>query len=120
MPHTEAGATVPSKEERRESQRAILIVQVGCKTSGDWGLGHTQDISDSGLLLVTPETFEPRTEITVRFNLPPDPPSFFVETPGAVARVQSGQSMGIQFLQVTERQRDAIAKYVRRVLERGV
>ena len=111
---------MPPNEERRGSQRATLIVQVECKTGGDWGLGHTQDISDGGLLLVTPETFEPRTEITVRFNLPPDPPSFFVETPGVVARVQPGQFIGIQFLQVTERQRDAIAKYVRQVLERGV
>jgi len=92
-------------------------MQVEFKATGDYTLGHSQDISEGGLVVVTPETVESQSEIVVRFNLPPYTPGVFVESQGVVTHVQPGKSMGIQFLQLTDAQRKAITKFVRQVLE---
>lgn len=117
IPPGDATATTPAPEEQRASQRAPLLVQVEFKTSGDYILGHAQDISEGGLLVVTPETVEPRNEVVVRLNLPPYTPGVFIESRGVVARVLWGECMGIQFVQLTDAQRKAIAKFVQHVLE---
>ena len=117
MPPSETAPTMPSPpDERRKNQRAILIVQVECKGTQDYVLGQSQDISEGGLLVVTPQPLNSQTEVTVRLNLPPDPPGDFIESQGIVAHVRPGESMGIQFLQLTDRQREAIVKFVRQVL----
>ena len=118
IPPGEATATKPAPEEQRATQRATLLVQVEFKTARDYTLGHSQDISEGGLLVVTPETVEPRSEVVVRFNLPPYTPGVFIESQGVVARVLWGECMGIQFLQLTDAQRKAIATFVQQVLER--
>jgi len=114
----EATPTKPAPEEQRASQRATLLVQVEFKTTRDYTLGHSQDISEGGLLVVTPETVESRSEVVIRFNLPPYTPGVFIESLGVVAHVLWGECMGIQFLQLTDAQRKAIATFVQQVLER--
>ena len=117
IPPGEATAPAPAPDERRGSPRAILIVQVEFKTTRDYTLGHSQDISEGGLLVVTPETVESRSEVVLRFNLPPYTPGVFIESQGVVTHVQPGKSLGIQFLRLKDAQREAIAKFVRQVLE---
>jgi len=93
---------------------------VECKTSQDYCLGRLQDISEGGVLIVTPETFRSQTGIVIRFHLPPYPPGIFIESQGVVVRVRPGEYMGIQFLLLTDEQRKAITKFVQQALEQGV
>lgn len=120
MPAAGAAPAQSPKEEQRKSPRASLIVQVEFKTTRDYTLGHSQDISEGGLLVTTPETVEPPSEIVIRFNLPPYTPGVFIESQGVVTHVRPGEYMGIQFLQLTDRQREAIVKFVQQALAGGI
>ena len=112
MSAPEPAADKPSEEERRKTQRVGLVTQVECKTTGDYNLGRSQDISEGGLLVVTRTTLDSGTEVVVRFNLPPYPRGIHMEVPGVVVWVRAGESLGIQFLQLKDQQREAIAKYI--------
>jgi len=114
-----AGGEVPiasSGEEQRKTERALLIVQVEFKAAGDYTLGRSQDISEGGLRVLTPETVEAGSGVIVRFNLPPYTPGVLIESPGLVVHVQPASGMGIEFLQLTEQQRQAIVRYVRQTV----
>jgi len=78
------------------------------------------DISESGVLLVTLETFESQTEVVLRFHLPPYPAGIFIESKGVVVRVRAGDYMGIEFLLLTDAQRNAIRKFVQQAWEPNV
>ena len=112
MPGAGPAPTEPSQEERRRSPRAALMVQVEYTKGGDYVLGRSQDVSEGGLSVLTSETLEPRTEVVIRFNLPPYPPGILIEAQGEIVRVRPGEGLGIQFLQLSDRQRQAIARYV--------
>lgn len=107
-----ASPTGPSPEERRKSQRVVLITQIECTATHDYTLGRSRDISEGGLLVFTTETFEPQTEVVVRFNLPPSPPGVPIEAQGVVVHVQPGEQLGIQFFELTDQQRQAIAQFI--------
>ena len=101
----------------RKHPRVRLVTQVESKSSRAVGLGRTEDISEGGLLIRTPETFDSQSEVTVRFNLPPIPPGRPIETQGLVVHTQPGVSMGIQFLQLDDRNRNAIVGFVQKSCE---
>ncbi|MBI4458919.1 MAG: PilZ domain-containing protein [Acidobacteria bacterium] len=90
-----------------------------CRSSGAYTLGRSQDASEGGLSVQTRDIFEPRTEVVVRFNLPPYPPGIPIEAKGEIVHIRSGE-MGIQFLSLSDRQRQAIARYVRESLEEDI
>lgn len=120
MPADEAAPAESPKEEQRTSPRASLIVQVEFKTARDYTLGRSQDISEGGLLVATPETVESQSEVVIRFNLPPYTPGAFIESQGVVTHVRPGEYMGIQFLQLQDWQRKAIVKFIQQALEGGI
>ena len=70
-----------------------------------------QNISEGGLLVKTPDTFDTKTEVTVRFNLPPIPHGRHIESKGVVIHAKPGVHMGIEFLQMKEEHRKAIAEF---------
>ena len=104
--------------DHRFNQRAALLVQVECETKEAYSLGRCQNISETGILVRTPETFELSTSVLVRFVLPP-PTAVTVETRGTVVRVQPGESMGIQFVELKDRYRAAIADFVEQASKEG-
>lgn len=111
-----------SPDERRKTQRVGLITQVECKTTGKYTLGRSRDISEGGLFVVTGETFDCGTEVVVRLNLPPYHLGILLESEGVVTWVRATESMGIQFIQLKDQQREAIAKYIQlegRITESG-
>ena len=113
MSGTEPANDKPSPEERRKTQRVGLITQVECKATGNYSLGRSQDISESGLLAITGNTFDSGIEVVIRFNLPPYPPGILIESRGVVVWVRAGESMGIWLIQLEDKQREAIAKYIK-------
>jgi len=98
--------------ERRERRRVSLLAQVESGTVAHFSIGRVQNISEGGLFVKTPDTFDPTTEITVRFNLPPIPHGRHIESMGVVIHAKPGVHMGIEFLQMKEEHRKAIAELV--------
>jgi hypothetical protein len=76
-------------------------------------LGRTDNISLTGLLLRTRETFSPGTEVTVRFHLPPGPSGPLVESLAQVVRAKEGASMGMRFLELPDPDRHRLERYLR-------
>ena len=97
---------------QRKSQRVLLVIQVESIATGARSIGRTEDISTGGLRMLTRDTFEPKTTVTIRFNLPPVPPGRPVECQGMVVRVQPGAHMAVEFLRLREEDRKAIAEYI--------
>ena len=85
-------------------------MQVECKATGASSLGRSQDVSEGGLLLLTRDTFDVQAAVVVRFHLPPS--GTFLEVQGVVVRVEPGEFMGIQFLELKDPQRRALANFV--------
>ena len=117
MPGAGPALTDPFQEERRRSPRAALIVRVECKRTGDYVLGRSQDVSEGGLSVLTSETFDPQAEVVVRFKLPPYSPGIPIESSGVVVHARPGEQRGVQFLQLSERQREALARYVQQAAD---
>lgn len=118
----EPAALKPSREDRRKTRRVHLITHVQCKITGDYTMGRSEDISEGGLLVVTGKTFDSQTEVAVHFDLPPYPPGILIEIQGVVVWARAAESMGIQFLEPSDQQREAIAKYIQleeRITQRG-
>lgn len=111
VPRPQADAP-SSTVERRRSKRITLLTQVQTLGPELQSLGRTEDISEGGLLIQSPETFAPNTEVTFRFNLPPIPPGRPIEGQGMIVRAEPGIKMGIQFLLLTDADRKAIAEFV--------
>ena len=104
---------------RRKSLRARLITQIESRGPGSSSIGHTEDVSETGLLVLTRETFDPPTEVTIRFNLPPVPPGRPVECHGVVVRSTPGVHMAIQFRNLGDGDHKALAEYVRQTSSQG-
>jgi hypothetical protein len=112
-------ATKPIGVNRRKTLRARLVTQLESRAPVGSSIGHTEDISEAGLLVLTRETFDPQTEVTIRFNLPPFPPGHPVECQGEVVRTEPGANMAIEFHQLKEDDREALAAYVRQTRAQG-
>jgi c-di-GMP-binding flagellar brake protein YcgR len=76
-------------------------------------MGNSIDVSESGLLMVTSETLKPGTEVVVRFALPASSQAITIETKGIVVRELPWKSIAIQFVDLKEEDRRAIAQYVK-------
>ncbi len=92
--------------------QAGVLATVENGTVARLGIGLVQNISEGGLLVKTPNTFDPKTEVTVRFNLPPIPHGRHIECQGMVIHAKPGVHMRIEFLQMKEEHRKAIAEFV--------
>lgn len=93
----------------RKYPRARLLVQVEARVGGITTMGRTQNVSETGLCLLSPETFDPQTEVLVRFNLSAGRP---IEAKGLVVRALPGVEMGIVFVDLKNDDRGAIADFV--------
>ena len=93
----------------RRHPRVRLVTQVEATS-----LGRTENISESGMLVVTRDTFEPGTEVRFRFSLPG---GRSIEGFGKVVHSKSKAQMGIEFAELTESDRHAIAEFVRQACE---
>jgi len=104
----------PSGQERRKSPRVSLLVRVECKTLRKYILGHCQNISETGMLVTTTDTFDVAEPVTLRFMLPPISSGKAVQATATVLRTKAGESMAFQFVRLPESFRRAIAEFVER------
>ncbi len=104
----ERGARETRKVPRRHP-RVRLVTQVEATS-----LGRTENISEGGMLVVTRDTFEPGTEVKFRFSLPG---GRSIEGYGKVIHSKSKTQMGIEFGDLKQEDRKAIATFVREAAE---
>lgn len=102
----------PPWRNPRKHPRVNLVTQVESRAEGRISLGRVENISVGGMLVLTRETFEAGSEVVVRFNLPD---GGHVEAAARVMHTKPGAQMGIQFLNLTEEDRRAIAGFVHQV-----
>jgi len=98
--------------DRRKRRRVSLLATVVNGNVTHVGICLVQNISEGGLLVKTPNTFGPKTEVTVRFKLPSIPHDRHIECQGVVIHTEPGFHMRIEFLQLKEEHRKAIAEFV--------
>ena len=98
--------------KRRRNERRQLVVQVDYRGAEAVCLGRTVDLSESGLLMTTPEPLEPGTPVEVRFAVPVHPQAVTVQAKGTVVRANPGHSMAIRFTELDDADRDAIKRYL--------
>lgn len=77
-------------------------------------IGRTENISVGGMLVSTRQTFEPETEVIVRFKLPA---GRTIQAQGRVVHTLSRLKMGIQFLEMKEEDQKAIEEFVKQASE---
>ncbi len=93
----------------RKHRRAPINVKAEIQQGGRTYRGRTANISEGGILIVTPFTFAPYTELTIHLTLPS---GVSIEALGVVRHRKAGAHMGLLFLQLNEAARIAIAEYV--------
>lgn len=102
----EPQASPPPEMRRspRKHPRVRLVTQVEATS-----LGHTENISEGGMLMITRDTFEPDTEVMFRFNLPN---GRTIHGKGLVVHSKPKAQMGIKFMHLKEGDRRAITEFV--------
>lgn len=108
----ESNISLPWNRLPRKHPRVPLLTQVQSQSGGLSTLGQTENISVSGVLVLSRETLEAGSEVAVRFNLPG---GRHVDARGAVRHSQPGRQMGIEFLQLQDADRKAIEEFVQGV-----
>jgi glutaredoxin len=96
----------------RKHPRVWLDTQVESLASGVTSIGRAENLSVGGLLVYTRQTFDPRTDVVVRFSLPR---GHAVEGRGVVAHANRGVRMGIRFTELKEEDRVAIEEFVQAI-----
>ena len=99
----------PTGADKRRAKRVPILTQVEAQGDRRSVLGQGKNISVTGMLVETPETFPIATSVVVRFFLPPD--RFRIEGAGRVVWEDEGRSIGISFTGLTDAHRDRIAAY---------
>jgi uncharacterized protein (TIGR02266 family) len=108
--------------ERRNAQRAELMVQIDYSTVDEMFSEFTRDINEGGLFIETDSPRPVGTEIALYFNLPGGEGG--IETTGRVVRTTSTGSgtaagMGVEFDELTGNNRAKIDKLVRELRTLG-
>ncbi len=100
-------------EEHRAKQRVSLLTAV--TTEGKRPpvrFGKSENISEGGMRIKSSEMLPLDPVIMVRFLLPVHPETIAVNAKARPVWMARGYSMGIQFLDLKEEYREAIAKFV--------
>ena len=101
--------------ERRKAQRAALLVRVEFQApESSYSIGECENISETGMWVKTTTGFTDKQQVTLRFVLPPVGVGIAVQTRAVVVRTYPGQGVAFEFVDLSARSRDAIARYVSR------
>ncbi len=108
-PKVQHTGLTPSAADKRRAKRVPILTQVEAQGDRRSVLGQGKNISVTGMLVETPETFPIATSVVVRFFLPPD--RFRVEATGRVVWEDEGRSIGIVFTGLMDAHREKISAY---------
>ncbi len=111
------GAPPPDTDERRDSERATLELEIGLEGDNRFYTGKTGDLSKGGLFIATETPLAVDTELVLSFVLPD---GYRVSAEGTVAWVRAPRyrphelpvGMGVRFEALGEKDRRAIEHYL--------
>src|SRR5690348_574091 len=106
-------------QERRRSKRVGLPVRIECKTVSRFILGRCENVSETGILINSRETFDSRREVSIRFGLPPRATGPAVSAAGIVVRVEPGKAMALKFANMSAGCRTCLTQYIQQTEESG-
>lgn len=99
--------------DKRIHRRAKLVAQVRCEALSRQEVLVTRDVSVGGLFVGAKKPFPRDSEVAITFQLKSNGPS--VSCRGHVAYSIAGVGMGIQFIDLSEENRQAIEKFIEEV-----
>lgn len=114
MPENSSNASTPPPGVRK-FPRILFATPVEVRGPERTSLGQTANMSLGGVLIVTPKTASPESEVSVRFNLPT---GHSVQAEALVVHAQPDVRMGVRFLRFPEQGQRALAEFVERILDR--
>ncbi len=106
---SEAMSPLLTPQATRKYPRVRLLTPAKTQKGDVVSFGRTGNLSEGGLLILSRDTFPPQTEVTVCFQLSPRQP---VDACGRIVHALPSERMGIQFVQLREEDRTAIARFV--------
>ena len=107
-----AGSKQEVLREPRAKRRVPLGVETSCLTESSFGFGIAENISETGILIHVPHPYPLNSKIEIRFSLYVDSAVVVIQTKGKVVWVHPGAMMGIQFIDLLEKYRSAISRFV--------
>jgi hypothetical protein len=110
-PRVQPPGVASAGADKRRAKRVPILTQVEAQGDRRAVLGQGKNISLTGMLVETPETFPIATAVVVRFFLPPE--RYRIEAAGKVVWEDEKRSMGIVFTGLMDEHRDRIAAYTR-------
>ena len=104
-------------KEKRKTPRVStdLLAQIEILPEKLRILGRIMNLGIGGILFKTADKIDRSTKISIRFNLPPFPPSLPVEAIGRVVRLQQGVGFAVKFSQLEESDSQAIAQFLENI-----
>ena len=102
--------------DSRNQRRVSLFTQIESRSSGATSLGRTRNISMNGLLVESRDTFDPQTNVIVRFSLAS---GHTIQAEGVVMHSLLGVHMGIKFIKLKDDDRKIIEHFVKQVAPRA-
>ncbi len=115
MPKMDLLLVQPGQMEQagQRAERAQLLVRIECKTPRTFVVGRCENISVTGMLIKSQQTFEVPEAVTLRFDLPPPAMAgMVVQTNAVVVRAERGGFMAVAFVDLKPTHRQAIAKCI--------
>lgn len=112
-PHRIKASDVPPEQERRESDRSEMLMEVGLEGANRFYTGQADDLSRGGVFVATDDPLPVGTEVTLSFVLPD---GHRIATAAAVAWVRAPRyrpdalpaGMGVRFRELTPGDVEAI------------
>jgi hypothetical protein len=101
-----------SNNERRRAGRVALIRDIEYAGEGNRTRRRLTDLGPNGVYIDTTGPLPMGSEIDLRFTLPDD---HVVSATGVVRYHQPGVGMGIEFVEISEDDRDRIKRWVDRL-----
>ena len=98
-------------EERRGNRRVTVRTEVIRDGKPSVSFGRGENISEGGMKLESSQTFPPDEVVKVRFVLP-HPQGAVITSEAKVVWVKPGASVGLQFLDLKDEFREAIARFI--------
>ena len=99
-------------EEHRAKRRATVMTEVFHGGRSSFRFGKGENICEGGMRIKPSQMPRPEAVINVRFILPVHPKATAVEVQARVIWTERENSTGVQFLDLKEEYREAIAKFV--------
>ena len=100
----------PDNDNRRASPRVVLGIPISYRFGNTIAAALTLNISSGGLAIRTTSPLDPGTELKLRFRLPGTKDE--VECVARVAWVDRRVGMGLQFTELLEPHKTAVAEFV--------